>query len=90
MRVVIALMLSVALTACTLNTADVPDLTPNTDNVIYVTATSPSIAQATVPSPTAAPTIPPTPAVDPSVLLQLADTYETSGYLKMRLAFISR
>ncbi len=83
MRLMIALMLSVVLSACTLSSPDLPDLTPNADNVIFVTATPLPATAVPLQSNTATPlppTVPPTPDVDPSVLLQLADTYETGGY----------
>lgn len=83
MRLLIALMLSVALTACTLSSADLPDLTPNEDNVIFVTATFLPETAVALQSNTATPvppTVPPTPEVDPAVMLQLAETHETGGY----------
>jgi len=83
MRLTISLMVSVLLTACTLNQPDLPDLTPNQENVIYVTATPQPATVVALQSNTATPippTVPPTPDVEPSVLLQLADTYETNGY----------
>jgi len=83
MRLLIALLSGVLLSACTLSDPDLPDLTPNQDNVIFVTATPLAATAVPLQSNTATPippTVPPTPDVDPSVLLQLADTYETNGY----------
>ena len=68
MRLTIALILSVALTACTLSSPDLPDLTPNEDNVIFVTATFLPETAVALQSNTATPvppTVPPTPEVDP-------------------------